>query len=307
MAFHFEPGEHVPEAVRRIFCEELEHAAGQLSRGRGAPLDEAIHEARKSLKKARAVLRLLRPELESTYRAENGKLRGIARRLSNFRDAGVMVETLDSLVEDCRQELGANIFAAVRRALARRKRETERQAGLAALLTKLGASLRAAARRAQAWPVQADGFAALAPGFEKTFRQGRKALAETRRRPRPENYHAWRKRVKDHWYHVRLLGSDAGAWMESYEQDLKKLETSLGEGQNLTLLRGLILAEPGSYGTPANVALLAALIARRRKTLRDKALALGGRIYGRNTRVLLRRASRGWNAMQAAAAHTHAA
>jgi len=294
MAFHFEPGEPVPDGVRRIVREELEYAAAQLSQARTTARDEAIHEARKSLKKARAVLRLLRPELETTYRTENAKLRGIARRLSEVRDAGVMLETLDDLVEKFRPELGANTFAAVRRTLARSKREAERQAGMAALLARLAASLRAAARRAEAWGLQTDGFVALAPGFEKTFRQGRKALAEARRHPLPENDHAWRKRAKDHWYHVRLLGGDAGAWIESYEQDLKELETALGDGQNLTLLRRRILAEPDSYGSPADVALLTALIKRHQKNLRDKALALGARIYRRKARVLLRRLSRGW-------------
>jgi hypothetical protein len=55
------------------------------------------------------------------------------------------------------------------------------------------------------WPIATDGFAALEPGFEMTFRKGRTAFALAQKRPGPKNYHDWRKRVKDHWYHVRLM------------------------------------------------------------------------------------------------------
>jgi len=56
-----------------------------------------------------------------------------------------------------------------------------------------------------------------------------------RKHPHPENYHEWRKRVKEHWYHVRLLEvtvADGG-----YEKSLKELETALGEDHNLVLLQ----------------------------------------------------------------------
>ena len=61
MAYHLESGETVPEGIRRVIREEIESAAGQLA-GKGDPnRDEAIHEARKSVKKIRGALRLVRP------------------------------------------------------------------------------------------------------------------------------------------------------------------------------------------------------------------------------------------------------
>ena len=62
-------------------------------------------------------------------------------------------------------------------------------------------------------------------------------MARARKHPLPENYHEWRKRVKDHWYHVRLLEGFGTLGCGSYEKSLKELETLLGEDHNLVVLR----------------------------------------------------------------------
>jgi CHAD domain-containing protein len=302
MAYRFEAGEPVPDAVRRIVREELESAAGQLSRARGAARDEAIHEARKSIKKSRALLRLMQPELERIYETENVRLRDIGLHLSDSRDAAVMLETLLHLEEKYKDEVGIRACAAVRRALARHRRQTERRSGTASLLLRTAAALRAAARRVKSWPLEAEGFAALAEGFECTFRRGRKALAAARKDPTPENDHTLRKRVKDHYYHVRLLGAFADTWLEGYERSLKELETWLGECHNLVVLRQKLRAEPGAYGRADALALVATLIDRHERELRAKALALGARIYGRKARLLVRRVQHLWDVSAAPAA-----
>ena len=63
-----------------------------------APRGEAIHDARKRLKKARAALRLARAALsKDEYRWENDTLRDAARPLSEVRDAQALIDTLDDL------------------------------------------------------------------------------------------------------------------------------------------------------------------------------------------------------------------
>src|SRR6201999_1755839 len=74
--------------VRRVIASRLEKGPGR----RREPLDgdalaEAIHGARKDLKKARAALRLVREELgEDIFKRENVALRDAARLLSASRD-----------------------------------------------------------------------------------------------------------------------------------------------------------------------------------------------------------------------------
>ena len=99
MAYRLQPGESVREGLRRIAREELSSAAAGLRQATARTRDDAIHEARKSVKKVRAILRLMRGELGDTYAIENRRLRDVARRLSVYRDGTVMIETLDQLGE----------------------------------------------------------------------------------------------------------------------------------------------------------------------------------------------------------------
>jgi CHAD domain-containing protein len=298
MAFHLKSNESVPEAVRRIVSEEVDAAAGQLTAGDGVNRDEAIHEARKSVKKVRAVLRLVQPELGATWRLENRRLRDIGRKLSEFRDAAAIIESLDCLKEKYREELGPHTLDSIRRGLVARKGQAERNAGIEQVLNKLAAGLRSAGKRAQTWPIEKDGFPAIGPGLGRTFSRGRRALALVQDNPSPESCHEWRKCVKDHWYHVRLLEHVWIDIMQAYERALKDLETCLGDDHNLVVLRDKVLAEPAFYGRGGEIDVFLGVVDKRQKELRDRALAFGERIYAEKPAQFTRRMERLWRAWQ---------
>ncbi len=299
MAYHFKLGESIPEGIRRVVREEMESAAAQLSGKGAANRDEAIHEARKSVKKIRGALRLLRPELGDTFYTENTRMRDVGRRLSEFRDAGAVLETFDALLEKYRGELGKHTLESIRTGLVARKEQGEKQAKIERALIRLAGALGRATKRVKTWPLAADGFAALAPGLEETFREGRKALARVRKHPRPENYHEWRKRAKDHWYHVRLLENLWTDAMQAYEKSLKELEAWLGEDHNLVVLREKVLAEPAFYGKAAEIRFFGRVIDKYHKEVRTHALAAGARIYGEKPRQFVGRVQQLWEAWQA--------
>ena len=78
------------DALRAAVREQLDDAVRHLRDDRGGDLAEAVHEARKDLKKARSLLRLARPGLPGdVYRRENGALRATGRSLSGARDAEI--------------------------------------------------------------------------------------------------------------------------------------------------------------------------------------------------------------------------
>jgi CHAD domain-containing protein len=298
MPYRLKSGETIPENVKRIAREEVESAARQLSKATAATRDTAIHEARKSLKKTRAILRLVRPELQSTFDTENKRLRGIGRRLSEFRDAQVMIETFDALKREYGDRMSGRTFDSIRRELLRRKRVSQNNGRIAAAIKRAGAMLNTEAGRVNRWPLHADGFDAIAPGLISAYRQGRKAMEAARKDSTPENAHEWRKRVKDHWYHVRLL---EGLWtdvMTGYEKSLKDLETWLGEHHNLEVLREKLAAEPESFGSQADVDLALNLIAKYQKRLMKDALSLGERVYEERPRDFERRMRGIWDAWQ---------
>jgi len=291
VAYRFRLGEPVPEGIKRIVREEIDAAVRQLNGEGEADVDEAIHEARKSMKKIRGALRLMRLELGEIYGQENAFFRDVGLKLSQFRDAGAIIETFDALRKRYRGEMDGRTLASIRRRLIARKQQAEQEADIAAVLAETADDLRQAAPRAGAWPLAKDGFSAIAPGLAATFREGRRALGRARKQPLAENYHEWRKRVKAHWYHIRLLESLWSPGIEVYEKRLKDLETVLGEDHNLVMLREKVRAEPGIGQLPR-------LISKYQRELRDNALKLGEHIYEEKPGHLGRRIQHLWEGWQ---------
>src|SRR5947209_12932093 len=137
MAYHLVRGESVPENIKRIAHEQIDAAVEQL-RGKGeANRDEAIHEARKNVKKARAVLRLVRPELGGAYPQQNDRLREVGQKLSELRDAGALIGAFDAVRDHYRKRLSRPTVTAIRRSLSARKIQAEQEHDLDRLLPKL--------------------------------------------------------------------------------------------------------------------------------------------------------------------------
>ena len=294
MAYRLERDESVIAGLKRVVRDEIESAGTHLSGGRKVTRDEAVHEARKSIKKVRATLRLVSAELGGAYPRENARMRDIARRLSEFRDAFALIATFDDLKKKYKDRT-RNKLQSVRAGLTRKMSLTGSEEDVGIVLDRAATALSRAAKRVKAWPLQTDGFPAIGPGLEKTYRAGRKALARARKDPYPESFHELRKRVKDHWYHIRLL---EGLWtdmMRGYEKSLKDLETWLGNYHNLAVLREKIVAEPAFYGSRKDIDLVVDLIDEYQKELRNRSLSLARRIYDEKPREFTRRMEHLWD------------
>lgn len=298
MAYRFKAKESVPEGIRRIVREEVEDATKQLTNSKGAKRDEAIHEARKSIKKIRGAIRLMQPELGPIYRKENERLGETGRRLSEIRDAEAIIEVFDGVVEKYKDQLKPEAVRGIRRGLLKSKQETEQKIKVDAVIRQAVSALRTIARETAKWPLKKEGFDAIAPGFKRRYRGGQDAMATARKHPAPETFHEFRKRVKDHWYHVRLLESLWTEVLQARESSLKDLETWLGDDHNLVVLHEKLNADPDRYGGEDNVRLFTALMDDYSKELREKSLSLGERIYEQKPKLLVREMSKLWDAWQ---------
>ncbi|MBC8129586.1 MAG: CHAD domain-containing protein, partial [Rhizobiaceae bacterium] len=136
MSYRIDPGAPLDAETRRVFTEQLDKATAELSAPASGPdgdLHEAIHDARKRLKKLRGLLRLVRPGHERFYRTENERLRDIARTLSAVRDRTALIESLDALEAHVPASLAASAvegsFAGVRAGLETRRRAALEAAG----------------------------------------------------------------------------------------------------------------------------------------------------------------------------------
>ncbi len=279
MPYRLKAKEPVPEGIRRVVLEEIDSATGVLGRSSKTKRDEAVHEARKSIKKIRGVLRLVRPELGRVYRQENNRFREVGRQLSQLRDAAAQLEMFDQLAEKFAGSVEHGGLSEIRAGMVRHKREIEKSLDIAKVIERASATLNAAHVRTGKWPLSQDGFAALAPGIEQTYRRGRKALQAARKGQNAVAYHNFRKRVKDHWYHVRLLESVWTEIMQAHEASLKELETWLGDDHNLVVLTEMLNDKPDEYGGKKVVQVFLAAAGLHQKELRENSISLGERVY----------------------------
>lgn len=210
------------------------------------PLGTRVHQMRAALKKARALLKLVRPLLDRRAREERRRLAAIARWVGVVRDAGVVVETLDRLTGTSRNPTSS--MPALRRHLVARRRGLEEDPQTAKALCRASLALRLARRRAKGLLRRGHGRRALADGFARGYRKARRAMKKAYRRDTPEAFHAWRKAVKTHAFHVKVLAGAAVGGSQTRSDLLEALGAALGEAHDLGLLEDALLAERTGLG-----------------------------------------------------------
>lgn len=284
-------GDDVPASVRRCAREQLDGAVAQLERAGDDPVD-AVHEARKHLKKARALLRLVRSALGTkAYRQENGALRDAGLALSGTRDADVLVETVDELAERDAGRLPADTFVQLREALAA-EAVGARGGGLPERTAVL-AALRAAATGVDDWPLDGADWNDVLEGIVRAYARGREAFAVARADPTSDHLHAWRKRAKDLWYHERLLRDVWPALLAAQAEEAHVLTELLGDDHDLAVLRERLDADaPLTPSVDADRPELRALVEERRAELQQSATRLGRRLYAEPPKAFARRLGR---------------
>ena len=264
----------IARELPRIARKQLARALDRLSPE--TPDADAIHEARKSVKQVRAVLRLVRQTLGSAYRSDNRRLRQAAHALSALRDADANCEALEWLRTRYPSVLTPTATNAVAGGLRIRQRQAIRDAGR--LLDRARRALKGAAESTPQHIGHAANLRSARAGIGRGYRGARRALEGLGLESEPGRFHLWRRRLKDHWYQIRLFEGRASS-PQSRARDLQRLESLLGDDHNLVMLQRLILEAPDEFGDVTNTALVLGCIAKSRVALRTQALKLGHRLF----------------------------
>jgi CHAD domain-containing protein len=306
MPYRLEPGETVQAAVRRCAREQLDKAVEELTDGLEVDSVKAIHDARKSLKKQRSLLRLVSGSFDRQQRRlENAMLRDAGRNLGAARDADVMIGALDDLADRFAGQVTHATFAAIREQLEARREAARVQLMQSDVISEVSEELSAARLRIDDWHLRRDGWAAIRNGLLRGYRRGRKAFERARVEPSVENLHDWRKRSKDLWYHLRLLRPISPHTMQGHAEDAHHLSDLLGDDHDLAVVRETVIETASEI--PTDLAPVLGLIDHRRAHLQTEAIFLGRRLYAERPKLFLRRLHRYWKAWrketEAAASH----
>nr|GGH92607.1 CHAD domain-containing protein [Aquisalinus luteolus] len=300
MSYHLKlKDKSVQKGVRRLAKSQLVKALKEIDDG-SIPSGKTIHQVRKRCKKLRGLIRLVRPCFKK-YSKENKAFRDAARDLSAARDAEVMVETLDRLEAAYADQLQHDAVLPLRDELIELLSDTTEDDVIEDRLADFRFIMSEALDRSHDWKVKEDGFEALAGGLTKTYRRAQKALAAAEDDPSPAAWHEWRKRVKYHWYHARLLRE---IWpdMVNTRRDLAdRLSDLLGDHHDLSVFERRM----GEWDTikkdPRLGDLLLGAIKARQDELLEEALPLGRRLFAEDADALQERWQLYWTEWRSAA------
>ena len=268
MPFRFKKTESPGKAVRRVVRERIGAARDRL---RHSNRPAAVHGVRKEIKKLRAVFRLVRDEIgNGIYRKGAKALREAAKRLAPPRDARVRLKAFEELTGRAAGKY-STIHAALKKHAHREARRFQKKNSVA----RAERLLRKTDRRVDDLKIKSAGWAAMQIGLAESYRRGRAAWELAVRKQLPENFHEWRKHVKDLWYYFRLLPPDGLASTRARTDDLEVLGDRLGEDHDCFMLQQFIAANCPDHAKETGV--LNKLIKTRQRQLRGAALKLGSR------------------------------
>jgi CHAD domain-containing protein len=293
MAYRFQRDSTTVQKSVREIAVDLVNDAISCASAKGNDVHETVHATRKACKKLRGLIRLVRPVFND-YRAENATFRDAGRKFSSLRDAGVLIETYDSLLECYKDELDRPKLAPIRRHMTLLQKQQAGRDDIPDMLKEFRAQMMEARKRASRWRIAGDDFKSLEGGLSKTYKGARRAMSEVCKKPTAEAIHEWRKRIKDHWYHTRLLCPIWPKPMKAHCEVADRLGDTLGKHHDLEMFRQRLAEE--DFGNAQILEVLAGLARRRQKTLEEEAFSIGARLLAEPAASLTARWGSYWDA-----------
>jgi CHAD domain-containing protein len=288
MAFRFKLTESFADGFRRIACEQIDRASTQL-REDGQPA-VTVHETRKTLKRLRALLRLMRPAVgHEAFKAENAYLRDIGLSLSGARDRHVLLETANGLASGGR--LGRRVAESLRQAILATNGQGEPVS-----LRDAAERLASARQRIVALPVAGTGFDVAGEGLEASYREARRAFRRAYAQPSDEAFHEWRKGAQRHWRQMVLLARAWPGYLEARAQEARELSQELGEDHDLAMLVAFAHSDSAANLKGEVAAIVETAARRRQEELRDAARPRGERLFADKPALLRRNIGICWSA-----------
>jgi CHAD domain-containing protein len=234
LAFLFKRSEELPRGVERLLRTEIDAARELLSGPSERSLDYRVHEARKALKRLRALLALVKGSApDATLERLRELLRTASHALAELRSSAALAEAFRALVADQPMLLEAPLRQAIDAALTRPLVD---ESAASAALGSAVESLSRARDTARVLMVSGKGWGAIERGFRETYARARRDLRRAQRSSGAEHLHEFRKHEKRHLYQLSLFEKAWPRLIRAERKELDKLGELLGDHHDLCLL-----------------------------------------------------------------------
>src|SRR5438128_9134569 len=174
MGFRLKLREPLPEALKRVFREQIDSAL-QLCRHPAKQRGVTVHEVRKHLKKLRAAMRLAIGEVgKNRHAREDRCVRKIGRLVSDLRDAQVRLQTLVQLRDETAKGAGENHFPRIEEPLSLERESFS--AAFAGWQKQAIPKLERVGERLSKWPLAGITWKQICGTVGKTYKPRRRGL-----------------------------------------------------------------------------------------------------------------------------------
>lgn len=272
-------------------------AAASLLEDHNLGTDESIHQARKNLKRVRALLKLIEAAAPKSLHALRNRISETARTLSETRDAVALVECSDKLrvYLDARQS--EDMSQHLHEAIARRRELMSLEAPEPHALTlPVAAVCRKAIKelRKMNFGDCNQDCDIIATGRRKNHDKARQTLKTCHHGGHPEAFHDLRKCAQATFFQAGFLKSAWPLAMQAEATLAKDITDTLGHEHDIEVMTKLLQVEPHLFGAIADKDRLATLLNERRAALRHEAINTAEKLYAETGKTEAQRLALLW-------------
>ncbi|OLP46575.1 CHAD domain-containing protein [Rhizobium oryziradicis] len=280
MTYQLRPEDGLIISAKAILIEQLMAAASHLENPVNG-VDDAVHRARRRLKRARALYRLIAAASPDLRRRENIRLRDIARHLATLRDASALIESLhylQSFADNADEQQALHQALSM---LDTQKGESTDSADQT--LQNAATACRDAADLLNSTDIplrRAKAARIVQKAWKKLLAKAHHAILACEEGFEPESFHTLRKATQTYWMYLSLLRD---LWPSAFalkRQSAKQLADVLGHENDLAMLSAAIDAQAARFDSAETLSHLLGLIIRRQQALREEALVAAKALFG---------------------------
>ena len=280
MAYRFRISETLGVGARRIAREIIDSAILTASRG-NRPLAVRTHGARKGVKKLRGLIRLVAPVSKSSEMLKDTDLtlKRAARIMARRRDDDVILLILNKIADEGAKGFGPRYVAGIFKELTGLDKGWTKDAGDKKDFTEFLAMISTIRRDVATWGFQQSDLHALDWGYIATYREARTGMLQILEKPTDKRLHNWRRLVKYHFYHTRLLENIKAGFNNERIEKTKRLEEILGFHHDLVMLKERIRDLPKRRRREQVYRDILKQTKKRRRVLEVRALSLASDLF----------------------------
>jgi CHAD domain-containing protein len=286
------------EALRRLMRKTMRSLAQDLENARSG---KTVHPARRRLKFARSLLRLMKPALGiAAFQVENEALRDAAQALAGLRRTEAMIEAIAKLKTDTKDaKADEAVFAALEAAAHNLREDVVSPEETGQRIEEAFAKIAALRDRIASWTLPKRDISLFVEGMRVCFSKARRLLRDGLERKEMPLLHEARKSVIHHLHHIELLSPLWPKLFKVWTGELQMLREDLGDLNDLDDLAAEFDRADSPFASIELKDRAIELMDRRRKSILTRIASETGHLFAEEPKNFAARMDALWRHMAA--------